>query len=299
MKTLLIGDNSFIGVSHLAQSRARETISRLNIPLMASIVDEAIRNGATGFSFSTHPTNQRILQTLSEMETPPHPLDIYLMLPYAEGYVRLANERGMVGVIKHFMSNLSLRGKTKALLKGGISAITLDPIKLLKVYTEAEIERYLRIKPKSATVRSVLLHEVVTDLALSFRCRELFHEYDKHIRQKLHVKPGYVTRNFAHFVEFFQESNLPMEDIVIMAPFNKAGFQMNPSRETCEAALSSLKREPTVIAMSVLAGGYFTLDEALEYVQSLSNLSGVIVGVSSTQHAHATFRTLSKLLNQS
>jgi len=298
MRSLLIGDNSFIGVSHLAQSKARETMSRLNIPAMANVVEEAIQNGASGFSFSIHPTNQKILQRLHEENLPKRSFDIYPILPYAEGYVRLANEVGMGGIIKHFMSDLSLTSKTKTLLKGGISAATLDPVKLLKFYTEVEIERYLRIKPKTATLRSILLHEVVTDLALAFSSRTLFIEYDKHIRKKFHVTPGYVTRNFARFVQFFHESNMSLKDTVIMTPFNKAGFQMNPSREKCEAALSSINHEGNVIAMSVLAGGYLTLDEARDYLQSLRNISGAIVGVSSKQHAQTTFRAFSKLLNQ-
>ncbi|HKM49603.1 MAG TPA: hypothetical protein VJZ75_00325 [Candidatus Bathyarchaeia archaeon] len=297
MRSLLIGDNSFIGVSHLAQSKARETMSRLNIPAMANVVDEAIQNGASGFSFSTHPTNQKILQRLHEEDLPKRSFDIYPILPYAEGYVRLANEVGMVGIIKHFMSDLSLTSKTKTLLKGGISAVTFDPVKLLKFYIEVEVERYLRIKPKTATLRSILLHEVVTDLALAFNSRELFTEYDKHIRNKFHVIPGYVTRNFARFVRFFHESDMSLDDTVIMTPFNKAGFQMNPSRESCETALSSLNREVNVIAMSALAGGYLALDEAVDYLRSLPKLSGTIVGVSSTQHAQTTFRAFSKLLN--
>jgi arginine repressor len=90
---------------------------------------------------------------------------------------------------------------------------------------------------------------------------------------------------------------MPLKDTVIMTPFNKAGFQMNPSRETCETALSSLNQEVNVIAMSTLAGGYLALDEAIDYLQSLPKLSGTIVGVSSTHHAQTTFRTFSKLLN--
>jgi hypothetical protein len=296
MKHLLIGDNSFIGVNHLSQSKARETISELTISKMADVVNEAILNGAEGFAFSTHPTNEKILRTLREKNLPKQPFNIYPLLPYAEGYVRLANQVGMGGIFQHFISDLSLIGKVKMLLKGGISALTFDPIRFLKFYVDVEVDRYLRIKPKNAVLGSVLLHEVVTDLALAFGLTDLLSEYDKHIRRRYNVKPGYATRNFARFVKFFRESNLPLENIIIMAPFNKIGFQMPPSREECEKALSSL-RMPDVLAVSLLAGGLLTLDDATEYLQSLPNLSGAVVGVSSIQHAQATFQKLRGLLH--
>jgi len=66
---------------------------------------------------------------------------------------------------------------------------------------------------------------------------------------------------------------------------------MSPSRDSCEASLSSL-REAHVIAMSVMAGGYLKLDEAIDYVRTLPNLFGVAIGVSSKEHARDTFTRL-------
>lgn len=294
MKSLLIGDNPFIGVSHLAQSRARDTLSKLNIPAMTNVVSEAMRYGASGFSFSTHPTNRLILQSLKQMDVP---LDLYPVLPYAEGYVRLANEVGMTGLIKHFMSDLSLASKTRILLKGGISAASLNPLKMLNLYVDVEIDRYLNVKPDRSSLKSILLHEVITDLALAFRSKELFIEYDRHVRKKFHTSPGYVTRNFARFVQFFDESQLSLDNVTVMTPFNKAGFQMNPSREECEAALTSIHKNVKVIGMSVLAGGYLTVEEATGYLNGLPNLFGATIGVSSISHAQSTFQKFSKLLD--
>jgi hypothetical protein len=41
-----------------------------------------------------------------------------------------------------------------------------------------------------------------------------------------------------------------------------------------------------------MAGGYLTLDRAPEYIRTLPNLSGIAVGVSSREHAQATFAEL-------
>ena len=66
---------------------------------------------------------------------------------------------------------------------------------------------------------------------------------------------------------------------------------MNPSREECEKALAKLST-PVVIAISVFAGGYFKPSEALEYIAGLNNLKGIVAGVSTTQQANETFKSL-------
>jgi hypothetical protein len=47
--------------------------------------------------------------------------------------------------------------------------------------------------------------------------------------------------------------------------------------------------------MSLLAGGYLTLDQALQYLQSLPQHVGVAVGASTRQHAEDTFNRLRAL----
>jgi triosephosphate isomerase len=88
--------------------------------------------------------------------------------------------------------------------------------------------------------------------------------------------------------------NQPLSDILIMTPFNSIGFQMNPSRESCETCLSRMS-DANVIAMSILAGGYISLNDAVTYVRHCSGISGVAVGVSSLDHAENTFRKLQEL----
>lgn len=100
-----------------------------------------------------------------------------------------------------------------------------------------------------------------------------------------------MTRNFARFSDFITTTDVSMKDLVIMTPFNKAGFQMNPSRESCEERLPKLP-ESRVIAMSVLASGYLGLDEAIKYLKVLPKQVSCVVGVSSESHARETFSFL-------
>jgi hypothetical protein len=87
----------------------------------------------------------------------------------------------------------------------------------------------------------------------------------------------------------FKKWGIDLRDVVIATPSNKIGFQMNPSRSECEKALRDLP-EPNVIAMSVLAAGYLGIPEAREYVKSLPNVRGLVVGVSRGEHASKTFK---------
>jgi hypothetical protein len=92
-------------------------------------------------------------------------------------------------------------------------------------------------------------------------------------------------------VDKFGSWNIDPARVIIAAPFNRIGFEMNPSREECERALRGLS-EPCLIAISVLAAGYLGLDDAMDYIVSLPNVKGAALGVSKEKHARETFRLL-------
>ena len=288
LKNLLIGDNAFIGVSHLSQVRARQKLQQLRLETIVDVIAEAINCGAEGFAFSVHPNNLQILKAL-EKAGRLSDLEILPVLPYAAGYVRTVNEKGMAGLISGVLSGLGFIDKAKVLLSSGISAATFDPVRMLNTFVDMQLANILKFREVS--LRTVLLHEVITDLGISFQTRQLFDSYMRHIQRKYNAMPGFVTRNFVRFVRYFQEAGLSLKGTVIMTPFNSIGFQMNPSKETCERCLSNLA-DGNVIAMSILAAGYLELDEAIEYLRSLPNLAGIVVGVSSTEHAKQTFAKL-------
>ena len=203
----------------------------------------------------------------------------------------------MTGLVNEILSRLSLPDKAKLLVEGGVSALRLDPAGMLKTYLDAELKGYLSTKPKNANLQSVLLHEVLTDLCLGLGEIDLLNVFAQHVHDNYNAKPGFVTYNFPRFIEFFEGKGFSLNGAVIMTPFNSLGYQMSPSRDACKATLSNLG-EGHVIAMSIMAGGYLKLDEAIEYVLNLPNLTGVAVGVSSKEHAQTTFTRLSSRTSQ-
>jgi hypothetical protein len=171
----------------------------------------------------------------------------------------------------------------------------MNPEALLRTYLSYEISRIKSAAGKDARIESVLLHEVITDMALALNLDWLFLAYSRYLL-KCDITPGFNTCNFPTLVTKLKELDWDLEQVLIAAPFNRVGFQMNPSREECERALAGLK-VPVAIAISVLAAGYLKLPEAVDYIAGLSNVKGVAVGLSKEEHARQTFKFIKDKLN--
>jgi len=282
---LLVGDNPFHGISHLSQDRARERDNQIKTAERATeLVTSSLQNGANGFMFSVSELTLSILEKINEK--PGKFPTLYAIVPYAYEYVRLATRLGTVGLTKHLAKQVVYSKNFRAITHGLKGFTRMNPRDLLKTYILYEISR---IKAVIGThhLSSIILHEVVTDMFLALDLDWLLKEF-VHLVTGLGITPGFETRNFPYLVNKFKEWKINFNDLIIVASFNKAGFQMNPSKMDCEKALMEIP-ECTVIAMSILAAGYLKLPNALDYIESLPNLNGVVVGVSKEKHASETF----------
>lgn len=294
-KALLVGDNPFHGISHLSQERSRVKGDLPTYPEhAANLVMTSLENGANGFMFSVSETTLSILRVIREREES-QPLSLYAIVPYAYEYVRLANQVGGIpGLARKFAKGIAKSGNMRAVAMGLKGVITADLISLMKAYLTYEISRIKSSAGKKADLRSVLLHQAITDIALALRLDWLFKSYVDFML-KLGITPGLNTGNFAYLVNKIREWNIDLSKITIAAPFNKVGFQMTPSRRECEKALKNVP-EPTTIAISILAAGYLDPLEAINYIAVLPNIRGVAVGVSKEKHARETFKLLKQKL---
>ena len=294
-RLLLVGDNPFHGISHLSQERSKARISISEDPdAAANLVCLALNNGANGFMFSVSETTLATLKKIREKDEISR-LGLYAIVPYAYEYVRLATQTGgLVGLGKRFSKQLVTSRNLSAIASGMKGVLGMNPEALLRTYLSYEISRIKSASGKDARIESVLLHEVITDMALALNLDWLFHAYSRYLL-KCDITPGFNTCNFPTLVTKLREWDWDLEQVLIAAPFNRVGFQMNPSREECERALAGLK-VPVAIAISVLAAGFLKPAEAIEYVASLSNVKGVAVGVSKKSQAYETFRCLREKL---
>jgi hypothetical protein len=286
-KMLLVGDNPFHGISHLSQERARNRTGNADSASeRADIVLTAIKNGADGFMFSVSDTTLSILKNIREHKAIEQ-VELYAIVPYAFEYVRIATQTGTPALAKKVAKQIALSGNVGAALGGLSAVIQMNPRSLLKTYLTYEISRIKSEAGRKAKLTSLLLHEVITDMGLALNFDWLFKSYVSYLSDR-EITPGFNTRNFPYLVSKFKEWNINLEETVIATQFNKAGFQMNPSREECEKTLSSLS-SPIVVAISVLAAGYFKPPEAADYLAGLENLKGIVAGASTVKQARETF----------
>ncbi len=293
-KMLLIGDNPFLGISHLSQERARTRDSANSAAEKAEIVLESVKNGANGFMFSVSEVTLSILRSLREQYAVDK-VELHAMLPYAFEYVRIATQLGTPGLARKFAKQIFVSGNFRAMTGGLASVARMNPKGLMETYLTYEISRVRSAAGGKTKLASVSLNEVIADMGLALNFDWLFKSFITYLKQRK-ITPGFNTRNLCFLTKRFNEWNIDLEDILITAPFNKAGFQMNPSREECEKNLAT-HRTPTVLAISVLAAGYFSPLDAAEYIAGLDNLKGVVAGASTQQQARELFQTFSKRLN--
>lgn len=290
-KVLLVGDNPFHGISHLSQEHSRVRGESAADPAYAAkLVALSVENGANGFMFSVSEKTLKILEHLRENGEITDLL-LYAIVPCAYDYVRLASAAGGVpGLAKQVIREIVFSGNLGATASGLNGALRSDLHSLFKTYLHYELSRIKRSAGKSAILEAVLLHQVVTDLCLALNLDWVFKFYIDYMH-KLGLTPGFNTGNFPILSQKFQKLELNVDDVVFAAPFNKAGFQMVPSKEKCEKALAEMPK-PNVLAISIMAAGYLKPEEAVNYIAALPNIRGVAVGISKEKHANETFKLL-------
>ncbi len=294
-KLMLVGDNPFHGISHLSEDRARARGNEVTqSDNAASLVLTSLENGADGFMFSVSETTLSILRGL-QGRIGPRPIALYAIVPYAYEYVRLATHLGTSGLAKKLAKQIVLSNNIRAIGAGLKCLATMNPSDLLRAYLLYEISRIRSSVNKEFSLKSVMLHEVLTEMIISLDLEWLAKYFIKYTRH-LGIEPGFETRNFAYLVNKFKNWDIDFRGITIATAFNRVGFQMNPSKEECEKALAKVP-EANVIAMSILASGYLQLSDAVKYTTSLSNIRGVVVGVSKEKHAVETFKFLREQLS--
>jgi hypothetical protein len=263
VKEILLGDNPFLGVSHLAQEKARierNEVSR--VEAKAEIVKAALEGGVTGFTFSTHSSNLELLKYMGRQ----HPevlgkLNYYILIPYAHSYIRKANVIGTIGLAKAIIRDIVLKHPADSIT----SAVTLNFSKVASLFIGMEANLYLKVLPRER-VKALLLHEVLTELIVAYSLVELLEELKGYVERKLEVGFGLETRNIGQLRRFLEENGIRVD--YIMTPMNPLGYQMTPSKEEAEEAIQELGDQGVkIIAVNILASGAVSLEETCRYLE--------------------------------
>jgi len=280
---LLLGDNPFFGIDHLSQERARKRLESFNgLDKIIEIMEFVLSLGVKGFVVSTHPQLKQLIKIIETDTTLLKKFDFYPILPYAQGYVAKATDKGIMNVLNEILSIGSRQEKLKFIWRGATGFLRKDFEKLFQTFIDVEL-----LSLASATKRIIFLHDVVTDVAISLKMKKIIESFINHIEKQYGVQAGLVTKNFPMLIRTLEDWKIEIP--TIMTSFNPIGYQMNPSKEDCESYISKTK----IIAMNVLAGGYLKPHESFEYISKLG-LDSVVIGMSSKEHAEETIMSFKK-----
>jgi hypothetical protein len=104
------------------------------------------------------------------------------------------------------------------------------------------------------------------------------------VRRRYHAEPGYITMNLPRLLDALEA--LGLENPIVCASINKAGFRMCGGIAAYEKAIATRRFQP--IAMSVMASGAIAPREALEYVCAQPNIGSIVFGASSRANIRET-----------
>ena len=291
LDNVILGTNPFVGISHFSSERGREGVMTMDRAKVASIATAALEAGADGISFSVSPLITEMLNDITCIGTD-RTIGMYPIVPNTEIYATTLADKGIVGLAGETLGAMSMSGKGKAILQGGLSLLTADPQRAIKAYVNMEINRLVQLVPPTGRLRTLLLHELATDLGVALGARHLLKSYAEGVHES-GLTPGFVTRNLPGFVRFCDDAGISLAESVVMTPWNSLGFQMTPTREQCEALVKS-RTDLNIIAISILAAGRIELASAFSYIESFPAIRSVTVGVSSESQARETFSMISK-----
>ena len=275
---ILLGDNPLFGVDHLSQERARERSKILmSFEKIIEIIKSVSNIGVNGFVVSTYPQLKDLIDIMKKDAELFEKIDFYLILPYAQGYVTKATEKGTVGAINDILSKVSTQKKIKILFDGSLGFLKKDFEKLFKTFVDIELYPFENVRKKT-----IFLHDVLTDIAISLNMKSVIETFNEYVKDKYNAECGLVTKNFPLLITSLNDWELQIPKV--MTSFNSIGFQMNPSKEECE---KYLKFFDNVIAMNTLAGGFLNPQDAAKYISNL-NIKSVVIGMSNIEHANET-----------
>lgn len=281
MYNIILGDNQFFGVSHMSEEKGMDRAGRFqDINAIIEILDAAYDAGIHAFSFSTHDRVQQLCDHFRANPTKYSDIRLYPVLPYAQKYAHLVNEKGIISTINEVLISNNTAGQIASMIaRGGALMLKQDPVQIMKLLVDVEMKMFSNLN-----IEVVFLQNNITDLLLGFGIKEVFSEFALYIEQKYKARAGFMTLNMPRLVDFLLECG--MENPVVGFAMNKVGFQMNPDIACYE---QSLRTKPfQALAMSIMAAGAVPPKEAIEYVASFKNIKAILFGASTKAHVIQT-----------
>lgn len=271
---LILGHNQFLGISHISEKNASERDSKFSDPQkILEAVQAASECGFKQMIIETHPRMREFMRLYERTKT--FDMEFILQVPYVSGYVRHLAEGGVRGVIREMVSGVPVIELVKTPFGLLPKAVRSDYLGIGFKGIDLEMSKF-----NDFDISGVLLHNVLTDVMLSYDAASGYEQYFDYVQRRFGVKAGLITLNLTMLIESL--SGWGLTPGMLMTPINPNGFDMNPSQETVERSVRESRFH--IIAMNVLGGGSIKLEDAVRYLKGLPGLDGVVIGASTRKH---------------
>lgn len=276
MDRILFGDNQFFAVNHISDEKSRaQSIKFKDDSAIIKVLDDARAAGINTFMCTTHDRIANICDVIRDNPEKYKDFKIFPCMPYAHKYANAVTELGIAGTLKAYVPG-NFFG---SLFKGGMAYLSKDYESIMELMIDAEMKMF-----KGVSTPVIFLQNVITDLLLGLRAVDVLVAYHAYVKKKYNAEAGFITMNLPKLQAELEKAGV--ENPIICASINKAGFRMSGGKEVYEEVLKTKKVR--VIAMQVLGGGAIHPKEAIEYVCQLPNIESILFGASSKQNIEST-----------
>jgi hypothetical protein len=239
------------------------------------VLDDAYEAGIRVFMCTTHDRVGEVADAVRADPARYAAFEFYPCMPYAHKYANSVGEVGILETIRRFAPG----GIIETIVKGAVSAVTQDAVRLMELLVDAEMKRFAGTRTPI-----VFVQNVVTDLLLGLRLERLLAEFARHVRERYGAEAGFITMNLPLLVD--RLGQVGVENPIVCANINKIGFRMCGGVEAYREVLASGRCR--AVAMSVLASGAIPAREAIEWVCALPGVQSIVFGASSRENIRQT-----------
>ncbi|MFM2056582.1 MAG: hypothetical protein RLY71_967 [Pseudomonadota bacterium] len=278
---ILLGDNQFLGINHASPDKAQALGDRFARPdAILEVIDWAYQAGIRDFMFTTHDRLKPVFAEIVRSRLFPG-MQYIPCLPYAHKYADSLTDGGIKAVLTDHLG-----GCSKTQLLAGIGRLAVgDFAAVMQLLLEVEL-----LMTRGLNVRGVFLQNVIFDLIMGLRGHGLLARFHRHVTERFHATPGYITMNHSMSQKVLCDE-VGLQQPWICANFNVAGFRMNPGQAEVEASFAN-KRSKN-IAMSIFASGALGAIAAVEYVRDFPGLDSILFGSSRRQNIETNIALIS------
>jgi hypothetical protein len=261
----------------MSEDKAQELAEKFkDLRAITDVLDIAYDCGIKAFMLNTHERTKEICDHFRNNPSRYADLALYPSMPYAHKYANAVAEKGIFGTLRDYILADSSAGDVlRMIAKGGMSLFEQDMLKVMQLLVDMEMKIF-----RGLNVKVVFLQNIVTDLLLGLKVKEAFVGFSSYIQERYKVEAGFNTMNMPMLVDFLHECGI--ENPIVCSSINKAGYFMNPNKESYEIALQG--KNFRAMAMSILASGAIKPEEAVEYVCKQKAIQSIVFGASSKQH---------------